>query len=626
MNDDSATTIRDYTFRETITCPLRLHFLKQEGYNDRREDLFRRKTKRLLRESLALQYLHIHFTSNRTEHAIEETTRWLKEDTISICGAVILHGSLRARIPILLKEKDCFTLIQIHGKAVSRQGSSVFDRANQGKAMKNYLLKAAYRYHVVQSAFPDKDIRCKFLFPVKSYKADTPRLFRKTQGMKDIDEPSLEALKNLFTEAEGTKYVRDVLKRLPSGTGHAWFRGDSLEEAIKKVQHVDVQGGENIVENVHLGCRNCAFRKPVNRHEEGCWDQYFPESDIENRHLHLFELMGHHVQEEHLQVEKFQEKVSYTGGFSDAGKVIHHTGQKISMYHRKAMQLLDAKNQRLPLVIAKNLVTRLTNLQPPLHFIDFEAATHPVPDEPSKRPYDPVLFQFSCHTLTEDGRLVHTQWLDEKISDTPHADLVSALMDIPNLEKGTIVQFSPFERQAFHKLCNEMRDKQDRFKKQFMFLDQVLNLRPTGETNRFVDLSVIIKDGYYNRYMNTGLSLKEILYSVLRTESHLNSLQQTRYPIEGMTLHLLEKSESGRVMDPYYQISDDRCRIRDGISAMHAYLCMKAGALSDEQTRLVPKLLKRYCTLDSLGLFIIFEHLCGVMNRQNENGDVVIDG
>ncbi len=625
MKETDYTTIRDYTFREIVSCPLKLNFLNRENYNDRREDLFRRKTKRVLRESLAQLYPNIRFTSDRTEKAAEETVKWLKEDTVTICGAVIFHDSIRARIPILVKKEDSFNLVQIHGKAVKNSGNSIFGRQNRGKSIERYLLKAAYRYYVMQEAFPDVNIRCTFLFPLKSYKAETDQLYRRTQGVGSIDVEAQRALQNLFTEADGTDKVREILKAIPSGISHPWFSGDSLGEAIQKVRNLHESEARKIVDQVHLGCRNCSFRKSENRHEDGCWDIHFPESDVQNKHLHLFELIGHHVQEETLQIEKFQEKVTQSAGFSDADKVIHHTGQKISMYHRKAMQLLDAKNKHLPLIFAKPLLRNITNLAGPLHFIDFEAATHPVPDEVAKRPYDPILFQFSCHTLTRSGELVHTQWLDEDVSKTPHADLVTALMDIPDLNRGSIVQFSPFERQAFFKLSREMKEQKEQYAQQYSFLNEILHKRPAGEQNRFIDLSVIIKDGYYNRFMNGGLSLKEILYSVLQAEYRLNNFNRKTFEVSDITLDLFTLGDQQRVMDPYYQISDDRCRIRDGISAMHAYLCMKSRALSSQQTALVPTLLKRYCTLDSLGLYLVFKHISAIM-QQNSGGDLVIDG
>jgi hypothetical protein len=73
-------------------------------------------------------------------------------------------------------------------------------------------------------------------------------------------------------------------------------------------------------------------------------------------------------------------------------------------------------------------------------------------------------------------------------------------------------------------------------------------------------------------------------------------------------------------------MSDERSRIGDGITAMHAYLCLKAGVLNSEQRELVPVLLRRYCTLDSLGLLLIYKHLSNLMEMKADKGDLIIDG
>lgn len=624
MKNSDNFTLRDYTFRETVSCPLKLKFLQKEDYNDQRDDLFRRRTKRILRESVARQFDNIRFTSNSTTAAADETERWLSEETVSICGAVLRTNEMRARLPILLKDGNSLTIAQVHGKALKGDPSGLFNRFPIGRSLQRYLFKAAYRYFVVKSVFPGADVSCMFMFPLKSFKAQSSFLYQRTQGAETIGDDALDELKDLFVQVDGTDRVKEVINSIPGDVSHSWFTGNSMKQAIEKVLQLNQSGVENIVENVHLGCRNCRFRKPVNQHEQGCWDIHFPDETIQNRDKHLFELIGHHVREDLLIEEKYQENVTHTRDLSDAGKIIKHTDKKITNYHRKAMQLLDAKNQKLPLIFVKGLLKGVTELKPPLHFIDFEAATHPVPAEKGKRPYDPVLFQFSCHTLMSDGSLVHTQWLDQEKFSSPHIEITDALQTIPDLDKGTIVQFSPFERQAFYKLLNDMKQNKNERNEQYKFLKNVLKVGRKDQKSRFLDISVLLKDGYYNRFMNSGLSLKEILYSVLKAEDELGSLQKKSYDIEGVRVDLFEKSD-GKLIDPYFKLSDDRSRIRDGITAMHAYLCLKAGVLSETQKQLVPVLMKRYCSMDSLGVYLIYRHIVNVMGMNRSGGDLVIE-
>jgi len=625
VKSDGTVSIRDYIFRETVSCPLKLQFLQKEGYNDQRDDLFRRRTKQRLRESVAHLFPNVQFTSGSSSVAEEETETWLKEDIVSICGAVLRIGGLRARVPILLKDGKSITIVQVHGKALKGDPINLFDRYPIGRSLNRYLFKAAYRYHVVNSVFPDSAISCEFMFPQKAFKARSNHLYQRTQGSRHIGDDALDELQDLFVKVDGTARVKDVMKSIPGDLSHSWFSGNSIEEALEKMGKLDGKEVEEIVDHVHMGCRNCRFRKPVNQHENGCWEIHFPEAAVQNSDKHLFELIGHHVNEHHLIEEKYQENVSNSGDFSDAGKVIRHTDQKIAIYHRKAMQLLDARNQQLPLIFAKEMLNDIAQIKPPLHFIDFEAATHPVPAEEGKRPYDPILFQFSCHTLLTGGELVHTQWLDQEKRSTPHTEIIEALQSVPDLNKGTIIQFSPFERQAFYKLYKEVKQSENVGKDHVSFLKDVLKIGEPEQKSRFLDISVLLKDAYYNRYMNSGLSLKEILYSVLQAENTLNSLTKKTYEIEGVMVDLFKK-EGGKIIDPYYQLSDDRSRIRDGITAMHAYLCMKAGELSKTQQKLVPVLMKRYCSMDSLGVYLIYRHIMNLNEMNSSGGDLVIEG
>lgn len=617
--------IRDYIFRETVSCPLKLSFLLKEKYNDQREDLFRRKVKRTLRESLARQFDNLRYTSDSADLAVAETEEWLQQENVAICGALIRTDQVRARIPILLKNDNKLSLIQIHGKAVKNNPSVLFLRQPLNRSIQRYLLKAAYRYQVVHTKYPEADISCLFMFPQKAFRAETDHLYEKTQGAERIEPGPLSQLTSLFESVEATEQVKEVCERIPSGVSHTYFKGKSVEEAIVEIDSINSSKAPLFVDQVHLGCKYCRFRKAENQHEDGCWDIHFHEEGIQNRDRHLFELIGHHVQEEHLYVEKFQEKVTQPGAMDTARKIMEHTDEKIAIYHRKAMQILDAKNEELPLIFAKKMLGRVMHLEYPLHFIDFEAATNPVPSKAGAKPYDPLLFQFSCHTLAENGELFHTQWLDDQNSKEPQRDLVAGLQSVPELSRGTIVQFSPFERQAFYKLFHELKQNPVQNRKEIDFLENILKVKRGAEAERFVDLSILLKDGYYNRFMNHGLSLKEILYAVLQAEKLHRTFTTHRFTIEGEELDLFKENEDGRLIDPYYQLSDERSKIRNGITAMHAYLCLKAGTLSERQQKIVPGLLKKYCSIDSLALYLIFIHLKNIVSSNDKNEDVVID-
>jgi len=578
----------------------------------------------MLRESLAQQFEGIQYTSDRTDEAVIETEEWLKKDKTAICGAVVTFDDVRARIPILLKEQNELTIIQVHGKHVKRDYSSLFDHVPLGRSLHRYLLMAAYRRYVLQQVIPKAEIRCLFMFPKKSYHAETEHLYQKTQGVRIIDQNSLQELKNLFVNVDGTRSVVRVMDNISGDFSHSAFSNLSVSEAVKKMQSIPKGQEKKYVDHVHEACKNCDFRRSINRTQPGCWDLYFSDREVIKSDRHQIDLIGHHVEREAMPIEMYQEKYSLAENLSTSEKIIHHTGEKIAIYHRKAMQLLDAKNQKLPLVFAKENIRKLKEIEYPVHFLDFEAAANAVPFEKGKRPYDPVLFQFSCHTLFKNGELKHSQWLDENTDSRVHHDLISELFKIPSIDKGTIIQYSGFERQALNRLYREMSKNGPGNSRELKVLEQILQVKKV-RSQRFLDLSLLLRDGYYNRFMNNGLSLKQILLAIIKAESILGTFDKTKYEVMDKTIDLFEKDEEGNIINSYHQLSDERSRIQDGITAMHAYLCLKADALSEKQKKLVPVLLKRYCTMDTLALFLIFTHLTNLMNRNNSMGDLVIE-
>lgn len=625
MNKSEDVYIRDYIFRETVSCPLKLQFIAEEDFNEQREDHFRRRTKRMLSEAAAQLFGEVRYVSDKTETAVDETREWLKKDSVVICGAVLAKQNIHTRIPILIKDGIQLTIVQVHGKLMKGAARSVFEGFPLSKSLNRYLLMAAYRAHLAEEIYPELQVFCTFMFPHKQFRAEVDGLYQKMMGVQNIPKEVLGELSKLLMSVDGTSAVRRVMGNIPAYVSHKSFSGMGISEAISTLSELDSAEAKRRVEMVHASCKHCSYRLSGGRVKTGCWDTHFSVQNIKKSGRHQFELIGHHVTSDILQGQMYQEQLDEPGGLNTSKKVIQHTDLKIAIYHRKAMQLLESKDKPLPLVFAKKMLHTLNELNYPIHFLDFEAASHAVPLQYGKRAYDLVLFQFSCHTLYKNGDLKHTQWLDEASNYRVHHELTVALSEIPDFENGTILQFSPFEKQALNKLYREMREDRLSNGRELQILENMLHVRTRNAGRRFLDLSVLLKDGYYNRYMNNGLSLKQILLSVLKTEMKLQTLEMRHFNLEGTTVDLFLEDDQGSIIDPYSQIADNRSRIRDGITAMHAYLSLKAGALSKEQSNLVPVLLKRYCTMDTLSLYVVFSHLKNLLKSAKFGEDIVID-
>jgi len=91
------------------------------------------------------------------------------------------------------------------------------------------------------------------------------------------------------------------------------------------------------------------------------------------------------------------------------------------------------------------VLKRLDGLRYPLHFVDFETMAPALPIFIGTGPYQRTRVQWSIHTLHEDGRLDHAEWLLSGADENPDADFMGSLLNALPRE-GTFVHYSSYER------------------------------------------------------------------------------------------------------------------------------------------------------------------------------------
>ena len=138
---------------------------------------------------------------------------------------------------------------------------------------------------------------------------------------------------------------------------------------------------------------------------------------------------------------------------------------------------------------------RLSDLEYPIHFFDFETDNPPVPQFQGLRPYQHFPFQYSCHTWQSDGTVTHHEYLHTDTSD-PRLPLVESLLDTIS-DKGSVVVYSAsFENQRLEGLAE--------------FLPQYA--RPLQSIqSRLWDQLVILRNHYKHPGFGGSYSLKSVL-------------------------------------------------------------------------------------------------------------------
>jgi hypothetical protein len=239
-------------------------------------------------------------------------------------------------------------------------------------------------------------------------------------------------------------------------------------------------------------------------------------------------------------------------------------------------------------------------------------------------PYSPVYFQFSCHTVNKNGEINHEEWLDiDPESGYPHSEFISKLHQIPDITKGTIIQYSQFEQQALRQLYGEFNRNAMYYEKEMAMLKELL-LYTDHEKTRFYDLSRLIRDGYFNSDLEGSLGLKHLLKSVLKFKHETAPGSPLKAKIVDLEIDLNQKTDGDYLPDPYNLVQDHKYAIDDGAAAMNAYISLKSGLLTAEEEQDIPILLRRYCALDSYALIVIFNHLKELAQKMNGQKDLVI--
>lgn len=615
--------INDNHFQQAVLCPLKLyHYHSLEGY--RKTQLpFKHRNKLQLRDIISLRFENRRFTSDETSSALDETNKWLAEKDVAICGAVIKSGEFVSRIPILVKQDNVFTIVQVHGKLRKRSEPGSINSTPKKRTTALYLLKAAYRAEVLRRLYPEASVRVEFYFPERGYKSSVDNLLRLVSKRGESDQFISAECDKLFAKVEATKGVEDISRSVPVNISHSKFTGLSVSEICNRLESKDWSKGNQFDVKVNQACKYCEFRKNDQLNKNGCWNQFFFEEDIAEPARHVFELIGHGNEIDTDNGYYYQEQVPFTDQFSSFDLIEKYGGPNITIQQRRVLQLLKAKGDKIPKLWVKPSVNALNNLTFPLHFIDFEAATYAIPMQRGSGPYTPVYFQFSCHTMQKDGEITHSEWLDSKMDSAhPHINFVKQLSSVPDIMNGTIVQYSQFEQRALNQIYGEFKRNSMLYENEISLLNGIINAK-NSSSPRFFDLSRLINDSYFNKYLDGGLGLKHVLKSILMLQKNQASKARHVVKVADVEINLLSSSGSEEIPDPYSQIQNREYSIDDGATAMNAYISLKSDLLTEKESEEISKLLRRYCALDSYSLVVIFNHLKEIYESMDEGKDYV---
>ncbi|MDX1585766.1 MAG: DUF2779 domain-containing protein [Balneolaceae bacterium] len=633
--DDNRSYFNKFLFKTGLECPTRL-FYHRRNYPEREEHLpfiehYRFNKSQLIKlTSLEFDNL-LNIDEDTVEQAAGKTKEYCQRDQVKLLNPVFIHNRLMANAAILSKNGSSITLYQVATKAYDPGRHSLTDvDGSIHPKWKGYILDLAYRVHVTGLCQPEWDIHPVLVLPNKKGTAQTDSLPRKLSQSAAKGNRYTEDRERLLVKLDVSKEVNRILSG--SGFQEEHYYHGNFATSLEKLASIYFQDERFPVE---LGekCRYCEFRIEPNRLAKGvqcgfnqCWAGKYGQDYSELKEPPVFNLIGPGTRD-WLEKDIYLQSNVPQKDVYDMESILKSEG-RITERHRQSLQVHQAKGKSVPTEIVKSgLYAELERWEYPLHFLDFEAGNYAVPVKSDKQPYHLVLFQFSCHTLLRDGTVRHHQWLDKGDPEDGYSSfrLVKKLMEVPNITDGTIVQYSNFERHALKIVMREMSqstDKQDNdyddntLKMAMEWMQNIVRRHDSSHhSGPFLsDLSRLVKDFYYNRYMSDSLSVKDVLQTVMTVSPRLKEMYSKPYHSQNVGDIIWWQQErerdDGQAIGPYRLLANEyqSRSVRRGTEAMVVYGHMMLDELTGDEREECREALFSYCELDTLAMVMIYQH------------------
>ncbi len=138
---------------------------------------------------------------------------------------------------------------------------------------------------------------------------------------------------------------------------------------------------------------------------------------------------------------------------------------------------------------------KLSKLEYPLHFLDFETDSSAIPRFNGTRPFDKIPFQYSCYIMYKNRDIEHFEYIHLDQTD-PRLPLLESLVKNIKQKGSVVVYYAPFEREVLTSLAKSFPEH---------------SLQLTSITNRLWDQFDIFKRYYKHPDFRNSNSLKSVL-------------------------------------------------------------------------------------------------------------------
>lgn len=535
--------------------------------------------------------------------AIEQTEKLLAEnENITLFEPAIYHENQLIRIDILEKKGNQLNLIEVKSKSYKSEELIESRTKNKGKSywmtkgFLPYLEDVAFQKKVLAEKFPSAQVQAYLMMPDKCKINEHEDLIKWFVLSKSDENTSVDFI--------GTDADADLLRSSNfMGLECVDAEIEMIEATIKKNANQYIESivkNQKIETKISVKCRDCEYR--VASEQSGfreCWGKL---ADPSPNILELGQLGN----------------INRRKGYNDVinnlisnGKTALHDipveavlDEEKPVYNDRPFYQLAIKNEFL----LEDFQGAIQGIEMPLHFIDFETCQMAVPFHANMRPFQNVIFQWSCHTLYADGTIRHFEWLntDDYFPNIEFARTLRACIG----DTGTVMTWSPYENTQLKAILATLEEMVEMDFDLKRWLTGVIMDKESAD-NRMIDMHKLTALYYFHPEMGGRTSIKVALPSVLKSTKSSKITQWLKE--EG-----LFEQKASEITDPYLllekKIIDEstgyHAKVKNGSDAMIAYREMLYGESRNDQKAkdAFNDALKKYCKLDTLAMLIIWEH------------------
>lgn len=572
------------------------------------------------------------------DESLYQTKELLKQDDVIVYEGAVRYEKCFIRVDIIEKKGSRLNLIEVKSKSWGIDDDFTTKKKGTIRSeWQKYLYDVAFQYWVMQQALPEHQIEPYLMMIDKSQQVTVSGLHQKFKVVNENGRYKVKVKPGITAKELGDQilipvHVIDEVEIILMGNGRD---PQSEPEAAGFKSWIEIlcnhlQSNDKYPVCIGKKCKQCEYRigrNKLDKHEksgfEECWKKYLKWNDEDFEKPHVFDIWNERKLQDILDKEVFLMEELIPEMLPANPENLYELTEW-NDHQRKTVQIMKATGYHpYDEAMLPGLFEEMKSWIWPLHFIDFEAVLAAIPFHQGLYPYEHVPFQFSCHTLYEEGRLEHRyNWIEEKPGKLPNIEFARQLKKCLEGDNGTVFRYHNFENIILDKTVDILKRLQPDDEIELIEWIQTLT---KGGVREMVDQHRLTKKYYYSPHMQGSISIKDVLPAVLTESNRLQEIYSKPYS----GLYLKDKifykpdPETGKAISPYkllnpighgipdYEEADKLMGeeiISEGGSAMIAWSRIQFDDVSGKERKAILQSLYEYCELDTLAMVMIHQH------------------